>query len=166
MKDLQKLFSECLSDLSAIGIMPGNITEVKANTRAKKRWGQARRDPVAGSYSISIAQRLLEDSLPDWPVKNTLMHEILHCVDGCWSHKGKWKMLAEKCNRELGTRIVRCSDYSDVVPRTNDVVPSRQYAVQCTGCGKTVYRVTRSKVIMHPERYRCGSCGGRLKRVK
>ena len=41
-----------------------------------------------------------------------------------------------------------------------------KYAVQCTKCGKIIYRKTWSKLISNPERFLCGSCNGELKRIK
>ena len=42
MKDLEKIISECISELKAIGIVCPEIS-YSVNTRAKKRWGQCKR---------------------------------------------------------------------------------------------------------------------------
>ena len=42
MKDLNKLYCECIKELDSIGVKYGNIVSVVVNTRAKKRWGQCK----------------------------------------------------------------------------------------------------------------------------
>lgn len=87
MKDLLKLTAECMAQLNALGIDCGKVT-FTVNTRAKKRWGQCR-VVGAGSYEISISERLLHDDVDDMAAKNTIMHELAHAADGCRSgHRG------------------------------------------------------------------------------
>ena len=42
MRDLTAYAIECMTELDNIGIEYGNIIEFTVNTRAKKRWGNAR----------------------------------------------------------------------------------------------------------------------------
>ena len=100
MKDLEMLASECEADLSSINIQPGEVSQWLINTRAKNRWGQCKRC-LPGIFDISISARLLQDSVSDQAAKNTIMHELLHTVKGCYGHKGKWKDLALTVNRLL-----------------------------------------------------------------
>ena len=79
MKDLLKLAAECMAQLNALGIDCGKVT-FTVNTRAKKRWGQCR-VVGAGSYEISISERLLHDDVDDMAAKNTIMHELAHAAD-------------------------------------------------------------------------------------
>ena len=37
-----------------------------------------------------------------------------------------------------------------------------KYLLACTKCGKEIVRYRRSKVVLHPEKYRC-KCGGEIK---
>ena len=83
MKDLEMLASECEADLSSINIQPGEVNQWLINTRAKNRWGQCKRC-LPGIFDISISARLLQDSVSDQAAKNTIMHELLHTVKGCY----------------------------------------------------------------------------------
>ena len=165
MKDLQKIFEDCLAELASIGITPEPITDVSVNSRAKKRWGQASRNNARGTWSISISDRLLDDSVPDEAARNTMIHEILHCVDGCTGHTGKWKALADICNEKLGTRIRRCSDYSDMTSCKDVLYPEGKYVFRCKKCGQIVTRMKRSKFVDNYTRYACGKCRGRFERI-
>lgn len=93
MKDLAKLFAECEADLAQVGFRPEKY-RFSINTRAKKRWGCCR--VVAnGVYNIEISERLLADDVSDQATKNTIMHELIHAVEGCLSHTGKCKKQAK-----------------------------------------------------------------------
>lgn len=173
MKDLQRLYEECLAELASIGIRPMSITKVSVNTRARKRWGQARK-VRAGSlmspeaWEINVNADLLAEDLPDWPAKTVLIHEILHCVRGCHGHTGRWRTLADKVEQELGYRIKSTNKPEDFgLPAE----PAREkedypYLVQCTRCGQLIPRQRMSKVVKYPSRYHCARCGGKLVRVK
>lgn len=158
MKDYMKVFEECLDDLHGIGIYPRKINKVVVNSRAKRRWGQAFSE--RGKCVIEISSRLVEDDVPDRPLQDTMMHELLHCVPGGQGHKGKWKALAEKCNNELGTTISRCSDYDGEIPK-NDY----KYRFRCKDCGQMVCRERRSKFVDNYRKYRCGVCGGKFEKL-
>ena len=100
MKNFEQLIKECLSDLESIGIKIGKVTKYSINTRAKSRWGQCKQ-VGNGIFEINISQQLLQDNISDQAAKDTILHEMLHTIDGCMGHKGKWKELAQKVNKEL-----------------------------------------------------------------
>ena len=181
MKDVQKLFDECMAELRSIGIVPDPIRSVTVNTRATRRWGQASK--IKGMWEISISDRLLADDLPDRPAKNVLMHEILHCRWNGGSHIGYWSALAEKVNKELGYSIhshdsreslglppiseeekkALSKRYKGAEIRDDGRIV--RYIVECP-CGNRVERSKMSRLIQHPEDYRCRKCGGTFRRVK
>lgn len=165
MKDLDKLFADCIADCDRAGIPYGNIAEVKVNTRAKRRWGQCRK--MEDGFHINISYILLEDDTSDEAAKNTIMHEILHTVRGCQGHKGKWALMAEKVNSAFGYNVKRTTsfqekglDESAVVSRQNHV-----YTLRCKICGKTFTRYTMSRFVKNPECYLHRGCGGQFVRV-
>jgi predicted SprT family Zn-dependent metalloprotease len=158
MKDLQEMYHRCVQELASIGIRPGKIRSVTVNNRAKKRWGQAKRQE--GAWEISISARLLVGDLPDWPLRDTMLHELLHCVEGCHGHTGKWARLAAKCNAELGAHIRTRTNFDGLI----EEAPSR-YVIRCMRCGQEYGRDRMSKLVRRPGDYRCW-CGGMLKRVR
>ncbi len=168
MKDLAKLFAECEADLAQVGFRPEKY-RFSINTRAKKRWGCCR--VVAnGVYNIEISERLLADDVSDQATKNTIMHELIHAVEGCLSHTGKWKQIAEAVNHRFPNYTVkRCTSAEEkgiapaTVVRRNG--SSCEYCIQCTKCGSRIIRERMSKAVQYPERYRCAKCGGDLVRV-
>lgn len=166
MKDLEMLASECEADLSLINIQPGEVNQWLINTRAKNRWGQCKRC-LPGIFDISISARLLQDSVSDQAVKNTIMHELLHTVKGCYGHKGKWKDLALTVNRLLPQyTIKRTTSAEEKGLESIRKKRTNRYAVKCEHCGKEFCREKISKLIQHPEKFRCGICGNSLIRVR
>ena len=113
MKDLLKLAAECMAQLNALGIDCGKVT-FTVNTRAKKRWGQCR-VVGAGSYEISISERLLHDDVDDMAAKNTIMHELAHAADGCRSgHRGEWVRIVSEIMRAYPEyNIKRCTSLAE-----------------------------------------------------
>ena len=181
MKDLQRLFNECVAELASIGIHSEPISKVTVNTRARRRWGLASKKN--GKWEISISSQLLADDLPDRPAKTVIIHEILHCRWNGESHIGYWRALADKVNKELGYRIrstdsreslglppLTDSEKADLAKRyagaeVTDDGKIVRYIVECP-CGMQVGRSKMSKLIQHPEKYRCARCGGTFRRIK
>ena len=161
MKDLKKMFDECVADLRKIGIEPGTISRVSVDTRSTKRWGACKYKKGTAIFEICISKWLLEDDVDDQQTKNTIVHEILHTVEGCQDHTGKWKVLAERVNRYLpGYCIKRTSSEGE-----KGVERSHRYMLECTKCGSKIYRDRMSNVIKFPEKYNCAKCHGVLRRV-
>ena len=167
MRDLATYALNCMEKLDAIGIEYGNILDVTVNTRAKRRWGQCRKTPAG--FKININADLLNESITksDAGLINTLIHEILHTCEGCMNHGPKWKDLAFKVKLFYGIDIKRTSSEEEKGLTTTSVRRVEYpYAVQCTCCKQVTRRTKKSKVIMHPEYYRCAMCGGNLVRIK
>lgn len=164
MKNLNKLYHECLFDVHSLGINTGKINSITINNRAKKRWGQTTKH-TDGSFSININGSLLNDSLDDMAAKNTIAHEILHTCKGCFDHQALWQSYADKMNSAYGYNIKRCTSAAEKglesVGRIRN--ESYKYTITCTCCGGKTYYKRASKVIQHPEWFRCGRCNGKLK---
>lgn len=155
MKNLKALFDCCLHEVQTAGIKAGPIISVRQNSRAKNRWGQTQL--INGGFVIEINTELLQDSVSDLATKNTIIHEILHTVDGCMNHGDKWQWCAARMNK-YGYNIKRTTSAAE-----KGIEQTYKYVVKCQGCGATAKYNRAGKVIQHPENYRCGKCGGELK---
>ena len=165
MKNLEKLYQECINECSEIGIEYGNIIKVSVNSRAKKRFGQCRR--IGGQYEISISKELLDDNLVDRCVKATIFHEIAHTVDGCFNHGDEWLKVIDLINDCYGYDIKRTASREDRgLPNIEDEDMNYKYIFECDGCGQVIKRTKMSKFVKHSEIYTCGRCGGKFIRTK
>lgn len=159
MKNLNNLFNQCIKEVKAIGIEPGNIVSVTVNTRAKTRWGQTKKR--GNSYSINISDRILQDGQDDLIAKDTIIHEILHTCPDCMNHGPNWKALANKVNRAYPQyHISRTTSTEEKGIEARKPVDYR-YNVICKECGNTWNYDRAGKVVQNPGRFHC-SCGGKL----
>ena len=59
MRDLNKIFMECLEEVKNAGIEPGKIVRVSINNRMVKNWGQCKRNN--DQYYIEISSLFLDE---------------------------------------------------------------------------------------------------------
>ena len=109
MRDLNKVAYDCMEKLKKINIPITNNVTFSINTRAKKRWGQCRRNPN-NSYSININVNLLKEENGIEGLENTVIHELLHTCPNCMNHGQEWKKYAKMVYDTYGYNIQRCSD--------------------------------------------------------
>ena len=165
MKDLVKLAGECQRDLFSVNIRTGKVRNWTVNSRAKARWGLCTR-VSKGLFDIQISEALLQDGVDDQAAKNTIVHELLHTIPGCFKHTGKWKQNAEKVNFLLPQYSIKArSSYKDKGLEDTRPEPEYRYILKCLQCGTELKRQRKSASVEHPECYRC-KCGGRLSRIK
>lgn len=165
MKDLMSLVEICKADLDGLGIKYGKVSNWTVNTRAKCRLGQCRKI-AAGLFDINISEALLKEDVDDQITLNTIMHELLHTVPGCFTHKGKWKLYADYVNKKLTQyTIKRVAKESEVDITIDRKQPVYKYILRCTKCGQEIKRQKETKVVTNYKRYRCGKCGGKLERI-
>lgn len=165
MKDLMKLVEECRRDLLSVHILPGDVRNWSVNKRAKARWGYCVK-VARGLFDIQIAASLLQDDVDDQAVKDTIAHELLHTVPGCFKHTGKWKQYATAVNYLLPQYNIKAqSSYEDKGLEDTRPEPEYRYVLKCLQCGAEIKRQKKSAAVEHPEHYRC-VCGGRLTRIK
>ena len=165
MKDLNLFILQCQKDLESLGIKHGKVRSFLINKRAKCRWGQCKKAGF-GLYDISIAESLLQDNIDDQKLKDTIVHELLHTIQGCFKHTGKWKILAETVNRELPQyNIKRTASYEEIGITDNRKEPVYRYILRCKSCGTEIKRQRLSKAVQNYKNYRCAKCGGKLERI-
>ncbi len=176
MKNLNELVAECKTECDTLGIQYGNITQINVNTRFKKTWGQtkvinihkSKNNKTHYDFAIDISSRLLEDNVGDMATKNTVMHEILHTVDGCLNHGAKWKAVADKVNKAYGYNIKRCTSSSEkgLEPIKIKRNYSKNYVMVCKRCGAEVIKHRMSNFVRYPQFYRHVNCNGTFERVQ
>lgn len=165
MKDLMNLVAICKADLDSLRIPYGKVSNWSVNTRAKCRLGQCRKI-TAGLFDINISEALLKDDVDDQITLNTIMHELLHTVPGCFTHKGKWKLYADYINKKLPRyTIKRVAKESEVDITIDRKQPVYKYILRCTKCAQEIKRQKETKVVTKYKKYRCGKCGGKLERI-
>lgn len=104
MRNLQKIFDECLEKVKALDIPIGTIDSIGWK-KLDKKWGICIRHKRTNTFDIKISmicQRkiiLLDD------LKSIVFHEILHTCEGCTGHTKLWVNYALKIDDAYGYSV-------------------------------------------------------------
>jgi hypothetical protein len=171
---LQNLFSQCVEELKSIGIDINNnklIGEINISLakRNAKRYGCCRHEDPDEKYKvitkkgykryityerfnknyIEISKWVME--LNDDIIKNTIMHEIIHCFPYCNNHGKEFKKYAGYINTHLGYSVSRLGNKEEDYKKSNleydipQTTPNYKYKIECQKCGKYFFRQRYNK---------------------
>lgn len=183
---LKKIYKECLNELKTIGIDVLNSSEIgKINIdiskRNNKRYGCCKQEAPDintkyiekigkkriirykkfNNHNIEISPWVLE--LDENIIKNTIIHEIIHCLPDCNNHGEEFKKYAKYINNKLSYNISRVGNKKEDYLRSNIEYQEKEqynYHIKCTNCGQSFYRKRLNKNFAR--KFRCGKCGGKF----
>lgn len=181
---LKTLFAECKNELNSIGIdlenkLIGSI-DINIAKRNCKRYGCCRQEnpDISTRYYEKVGRRRIARyslykkhtiEISKWVmelnndlIKNTIMHEIIHCFPNCNNHGEDFKKYANYINNNLGYSISRLGDKNKDLKDSNLEVPKEHYnyEVKCSDCGYIFYRKRINRAFSY--KYRCGKCRGKF----
>lgn len=178
---LERLYNECLEELKRVGLNFDDEREygkidIKIAKRNAKRYGcckQENPDKLSkfwynGKFQygkfhihhIEISKWLME--LNDEIIKNTIIHELIHCLPNCNNHGKYFKYYANIIKKEVGYNITRLGnkeeDYikSGIELKKEEKRIKYKYNVICQKCGQTYFRQRIQKNFTR--KYVCGKC--------
>lgn len=186
---LKRLYEECINELKSIEIdvldEKNGIIEIVLSKRSKSRYGcckQEEPDSTSRYYEkirnkryirygkfkkhkIEISEWVMQ--LDEKIIKNTIIHEIIHCFPYCNNHGEEFKKYAQDINENLGYNISRVGNKRDDYEKSNieykeNLKPN--YKISCSKCSQVFYRKRIAKNFQN--RYRCGICNGKFNVVK
>ena len=99
----------------------------------------------------------LEDSI----IKNTIMHELIHCFPNCNNHGTEFKKYAKIININFNYDISRVGNKKEDFEKSNieyNESKNYKYKIICKSCKKEFYRQRLSKNFI--KKYRCSECRG------
>lgn len=165
--ELKVVVDECREELKKIGIdVPDAM--VGPSYRSTRSYGKCtyhRSRRGSGSLVIRFNEKLYDGTCKsDLPLRNTIIHELLHCVDPSDQHGKVWKALAAKVNRYYPKYdIARMNDYSKYgLDISKPIKIEKCYVLQCKKCGRKFIRQRYCKVVRNCYDFRCGACKGDL----
>lgn len=161
---LNKLYKECIDELNSININveKKRIIELKINTRSKKRYGCCKKISKE-KFLIEVSEWVMD--LNEDIIKNTIIHEIIHCIPRCNNHGEYFKKYAELINENLGYNVTRTGNREKDFIKSNlefiEKPVKYKYEVVCDNCNQ---RFFRQRIVKNfTRKYRCGKCGGNFK---
>ncbi len=180
---LEKLYRECIEELKSINIIledEKNIGKIDINfsKRNNKRYGcckQEKPDKLSAYrtrkriyfrrffvHHIEVSKWVME--LNDEKIKNTIIHELIHCLPDCNNHGKEFKKYAKIINEKLGYNISRLGDkkqdFEDSNIEFNENYIKYNYKIKCEKCNQVYYRLRIARNFT--KKYRCGKCKGKL----
>lgn len=187
---LNQLYNQCIKELQEIGIniqdkeKIGTI-EIKISTRSTKRYGCCKQENPDKNYKIvqkrghrkiikyeKFQNHYIEISswvmqLDESIIKNTIMHELIHCIPFCNNHGKEFKKHAQYINQKLGYQITtKGNKEQDYQASGIEYVGTNhyKYKIICQNCNQVIYRKRFNANLI--KKYRCGKCNGKLKLVE
>lgn len=170
MKNLRKLYCECVSEALSIGLdISDKVVSISVNPRLSRALGRCVQSWDAWNrcyiFKIEIQPNMLADGLEDRVPKNTIMHELIHTCKGCFNHGPEFQSRAGIVNRRLGYNVHTTSD-SEQLKAAGVVLKETayNYGIVCDKCGYMVQKRKRwSSTLERIGDFRHGGmCGGNL----
>ena len=154
---LNKLVIDVKRDMDKLNVPYNDIVPFKINNRLSRALGRCiykRINNEKVSVLLEIQGEYFKNgSIND--IKDTICHELIHSAKDCVNsgHIGIWKKYADIMTLNSKYNIKRTQSVKI------DVDESKyKYKVVCSKCGVTTYKKRKSKLIEHPEYFRC-KCG-------
>lgn len=104
--------------------------------------------------------------LNDDIIKNTIIHELIHCLPKCTNHGAEFRKYAKIINEKLGYNITRTGNKKEDFKKSNveySEIEEYKYKIKCKECGQLYYRKRLNKNFT--KKYRCGKCKGKLELI-
>lgn len=187
---LHKLFLECVNELKNMGIdilnekLYGRI-DISLSKRNNKRYGCCKQEEPDKKYktitkigrrkiiryekfnkhNLEISKWVLE--LEDNIIKNTIMHELIHCIPYCNNHGAEFKKFANLINVNYNYDVSRVRDKKKDFEKSNieyKETKNYNYKIICKGCKQEFYRQRLNKNFTRI--YRCGKCSSTFEVIK
>ena len=101
------LIKECIVKLDALNVPISKDILFKTNT-GFSRFGFCKKTPRGETAFVIAINKWFEDDLG---LIETIMHELVHTVDGCYNHGAKFHKIAEMINQEYNLNITVVGHY-------------------------------------------------------
>ncbi len=162
------LINECINELNALHIDISDSILFKTNT-GFSRFGFCKKTPKGVTkYVIAINKWFIEDIA----IKETIMHELVHTVDGCYNHGKKFHDLAYLISETYNSNISVIGNYKlderayknkgskRRVFEADNFDPKTMVMMYCPSC-KRQFAIKKNAIKINM-RWVCKKCNKRL----
>lgn len=148
-----RLLIECKQEMNTLNIpynyesnmiLQGNFSRAMGQTRMKRRGTEK-------TFEISLANDM--EYANNKGIKDTILHELIHTIEGCFNHGEKFHHYANMLNRKYGYDIDRTGSMESICSKEKfeELKEQREntskYKITCKGCGHVYLQSRRSKFI-------------------
>ena len=165
---LYRLLDECEEMCKQAGIVTGPVSSIVVNPQLNYAWGRCIRKHdfcYRDIFVIEINRKLLNRSVPEQSLRNTILHELCHTVEDGFGHKKGWRSAANRIETEFDIHLTVTNTADSLYVFDADPDSAPKYIFRCCGCGQVIKRNRQSKFVKHYQNYRCGCCGGQFEKI-
>ena len=153
---INEILNECKRELDDLEIpYASGINEVIINSRLSTTIGRCCKSK--GKYTIEVCPIVADESANKLAVKQVLIHELLHSVNGAMAHNNTWYRYVYKVNHKYGYDIERCGSLASFKVKDYKKY-GYKFLVECKGCGSKYYSKQEHKTHKHLECCYCTNC--------
>lgn len=155
LERLNVLAKQAMHELDVIGVKYTKPTCWKLS-RATSYFGTTirKKNIITGKWEfvIKVSLMKLDEAVKDERVMDTIIHELIHTVDGCFNHGPNFKRLASLVNDCYACyNISRCA-IADEAGISREVVkkyekPKHRYTVCCPNCNRKFVYAKQTKLV-------------------
>ena len=159
--NIDNILNECKEIFLYFDLKFPNIIEIKL-TDSVSYWGEIYRYKDKNkkyfySLFISKAFEYIDDDKINIlkHLKNTIMHELIHTIKGCWNHKYNFSLWRDRILKHFP-----CIDILEDKSKYNGAfkkLKSPKYIIRCLKCGQEFYIYRKLKYKLND--YVCTKCG-------
>ena len=167
-KRYTKLIQECIDNLDALNVPISKDITFKTNT-GFSRFGFCKKTPRGETQFVVSINKWFEDDLG---LKETIMHELVHTIDGCYNHGQMFHKYAEIINQEYNLNITVIGNYKlnekayknkgtkRKVFEPQDFDNETMVMMYCPGCNRQF--AIRKTAFKFGSRWVCKKCNKKL----
>lgn len=156
--DIRELVYNYRYDMLTRGIKVGKIEGIYF-TESSRKFGFCRK-VAKGLFQIWITDLAIHGD-----IKSTIVHELIHTVDGCFNHGKEFQSLANWLSRVYGIELGTRASKREMALSKEYRIAKAKYIIRCEKCGQIILRERATRLVKFPMTYSCG-CGGELIRIK
>ena len=156
--EVKKLLYHYMCDMIARGIEVGKV-EGLYFTESSRKFGFCKK-MKNGCFQIWITDLAMHGD-----IKATIVHELIHTVEGCFNHGKEFQSLAKWLSSVYGVEIGTRASKNEMALSEEYRIAKAKYVIRCKKCGQTILRQRATRLVKLPMTYSCG-CGGELVRIK
>ena len=148
-------------DMLSRGIKVGKVMQVRFN-KSPHDFGFCQKIRK-GVYVITITDLALHGD-----IKSTVVHELIHAVDGCYNHGSKFQTIAKELSKAYNIELGTTASSKEMEMTKEYRLSKAKYVIKCTNsnCNCMIFRYRAVGVVVNPDKYKCGECGSNLLRIR
>jgi hypothetical protein len=103
LNDIRGFVYEALDDMKFLGYTPGLIENIKVSYRYTRAWAKCTFHFKTKTFTITVSDKLYNANRDS--VRDTIYHEVIHTLPGCFNHGPNFKRVMQHLNNVFNTHI-------------------------------------------------------------